>query len=277
MSIDLMSAVWQRGPHETVQRFVLLALANYADQDGYCWPSYNTLAERCAISRSTAIRAVKALEEDGWIRRQARQAANGQAGTNGYFVNMERLGMVAERDRGSSTVTLGGVTAPPPSSTATPGVVAQRDQGSSTATPGVVAQRHPILNLDPSMNHQSDPVSEVVEGGDGDGDAAIAAGKRILTRWQQLTGRSAPRNDEEWWRDWLIPVNQLWARLGRDEAAAYQAMADMRRQMVDAGKTPFRPAAVVPYALAEMDRSTAPAENGRPQTVDEWTSYFAEA
>lgn len=110
-----------------------------------------------------------------------------------------------------------------------------------------------------------------------DNDAAIAAGKRILARWQQLTGRSAPRDDSEWWRDWLMPVNQLWARVGRDEDAAFEVLASMRRQMVDAGKTPFRPSAVVPYALAEMDRSTAPAENGRPQTVDEWTNYFAEA
>lgn len=268
MSIDLMSAVWQQGPNETVQRFVLLALANYADQEGYCWPSYSSLAERCAISRSTAMRTVKALETDGWIRRQARQTAAGQPSSNGYFIDLARLGLVAESDRGSST--------------APPRVVAQCDQGSSTAPLGVVAQRHPIRHIDPSLNRQSEAVSEVVVvDGDGDRDAAVMAGRRIIVRWTTLTGRMAPQVDREWWHDWFMPINQLWARVGRDEDAAFEALAAARRHMIATGRTPFRPSAVVPYILAELDRPDAErtdvASNGQPQTVEQWSAWFAEA
>ena len=146
-----MSAVFERGPKDTTQRFVLLALADRANHEGYCWPSYADIAARCAISRSTAIRAVKALEADGWLTRQERwQPDQSQQATNGYFINSQRLGVVAQRDRGSSTVT--------------PPLVAQRHQGSRTAPLGVVAQCDPNPHIEPSINHQVETSVEAAEG-----------------------------------------------------------------------------------------------------------------
>ena len=115
-----MSAVWKRGPSDMAQRFVLLTLADRANAEGYCWPSYKDIADRCAMSRSTAIRAVRALEAEGWVTRVTRWRDDRPEQTsNGYYINMERLGVVAERHHPSGTVT-------PPSSTVTLGVVAER-------------------------------------------------------------------------------------------------------------------------------------------------------
>jgi hypothetical protein len=107
---------------------------------------------------------------------------------------------------------------------------------------------------------------------DDDADlAAKSAGIRILKRWQILTGRTAPRDDDEWAREWYAPVNQLWARLGKNEDAAFEAMRAQRQEMVNSGKTPFRPSAVVPYAMAAMDKTEVVAG-----TVYD-KGYFSEA
>ena len=47
--------------------FVLLSCHN--NTTGKCFPSYTTIAERAAIQRRTAIKAVNQLVERGWFRR----------------------------------------------------------------------------------------------------------------------------------------------------------------------------------------------------------------
>ena len=46
---------------------VLLQLARHANSEGVAWPSFNTMARRTSLSRSTVIRAVKELEGTGWL------------------------------------------------------------------------------------------------------------------------------------------------------------------------------------------------------------------
>ena len=149
MSVKLMAAIWDHGPNNPTQRFVLLALADYADYDGSCFPSYNKTAERCAISRSTAVRTIKALEKEGWLTIENQMRDNGSYTSNRVYLNLERL--------------LGGSTVTPPSSTVTPGwgqddtrVVSERHQGSSTVTP-----------LDPLSYPLIDPLDDPRVGRDG--------------------------------------------------------------------------------------------------------------
>jgi hypothetical protein len=260
MSIELMTAVWKAGPDNITQRFVLLALADHANDHGYCWPSYEHVAMKCCLSRRTVIRVVKELEEAGWLTRQ-RRAESGKDMTNGFWLSKQRLGVTQDHPRGDTRSLRG--------DTRTPLGVTHDHPGGDTRSPVGVTHDHPNLHSESSMNRQDGTVNEVV------GDH-IDAGRRILTRWQQLIGRTPPRDDDEWAREWFVPVNQLWVRVGRDEDAAFEAMAAVRQRMLAEGKTPFRPRSVVPYALAELDKG-AVVENGRPQTVEDWTSYFAEA
>lgn len=144
-----MSAVWKNGPQTSTERFVLLALADRADQDGYCWPAFKDIADRCAISRSTAIRAINSLEENGWLKRRVRlKNKSHERDSNGYYLNFELLQVVAERDPGSSEVTPPSSTTLLPDSTVTP--------PSSTVTPQVVAQCYPNPHLEPSLNPQGE-------------------------------------------------------------------------------------------------------------------------
>ena len=43
-------------------KLVLLALADYADDRSQCWPSYETLADKCDISRTSVYNAIKDLK-----------------------------------------------------------------------------------------------------------------------------------------------------------------------------------------------------------------------
>ena len=74
MSVRVMAAVWSNGPTDSSQRFVLLALAdNASDDGGNAYPSIAELARKCALSERTVIRALDALIESGYLLRQRRR------------------------------------------------------------------------------------------------------------------------------------------------------------------------------------------------------------
>ena len=50
MSIALMTAVWKCGPQKQTDRMVLLALADYANERGECWPAISSLMARTCMS-----------------------------------------------------------------------------------------------------------------------------------------------------------------------------------------------------------------------------------
>ena len=74
MSVRVMSQVWSNGPSDSTQRFVLLALADSASDDGSnAYPSISTLAQKCALSDRTVIRALDGLVSTGYLTRQRRK------------------------------------------------------------------------------------------------------------------------------------------------------------------------------------------------------------
>lgn len=87
MSFDLQKAVWKYGPDDPTQHHVLLALADYANDDGGgVYPAIDTIAAKCRLSRSTTIRALKGLADGGWIERQR----HGQS-SNSYLIHVSKL------------------------------------------------------------------------------------------------------------------------------------------------------------------------------------------
>lgn len=56
---------------------VLMAIANYADEDGMCWPSQEMLAADTELSRHTVMRCMETLEEQGMITRQRQHRGDG--------------------------------------------------------------------------------------------------------------------------------------------------------------------------------------------------------
>ena len=74
MSVKARAWVQKSFVGDGVAKAVLSALADYADQDGRCWPSQETLAADTEFSRRTIASKLAWLEFRGFIRRIERRA-----------------------------------------------------------------------------------------------------------------------------------------------------------------------------------------------------------
>lgn len=67
MSFKVSASSWLIKTGNPLSKLVLLALANFADETGLCWPSAHTLSEMCETSERTVRRAILRLEQAGHI------------------------------------------------------------------------------------------------------------------------------------------------------------------------------------------------------------------
>lgn len=67
MSFTLVAKVMSLKVGSLPRKMVLLKLADQANDDGLCWPSYQTIAESCELSRRSVIRHIQQLETDGYL------------------------------------------------------------------------------------------------------------------------------------------------------------------------------------------------------------------
>lgn len=62
-----MSVVWDDGPPKVNHRMVLLALADFANDEGWCWPSISTLCRKTTLSERAVQGCIRDLENEGWL------------------------------------------------------------------------------------------------------------------------------------------------------------------------------------------------------------------
>lgn len=62
-------------PHRAIE--VYIYLQNRANKEGLCYPAIGTIARELHLSVSTVKRAVRDLEENGYIRKKQRWRENG--------------------------------------------------------------------------------------------------------------------------------------------------------------------------------------------------------
>jgi hypothetical protein len=198
MSYALQRAVWQNGPTERNQFNVLQALADYADDDGgNIFPSIPTLAAKCRMSDSTAIRALDGLVKDGWITRKRRKNA-----VNTYQIIVAKLSGYVILTQPETAEPLEDVNLTP--------------LDMSFCNPGYV-----ILTPDPITitNHKEEeeeeppspapPIEPPIE-------PAVALREHFVKRTAiQPNDRTGVYD-----RDWQQPLGQLLALAGGDAAAA---------------------------------------------------------
>jgi DNA-binding transcriptional MocR family regulator len=95
MSIKVMTAVWDADNLKGNAKFIMLCLADFANDEGYCWPSLDRLAKKCGVSRSTVKAQVKSLCELGIITKECRVKSSRQGvknnDTNMYWIDVRKL------------------------------------------------------------------------------------------------------------------------------------------------------------------------------------------
>jgi hypothetical protein len=65
MSIKVMSRVWEHATHKGGSLLLLLALADYADDRGICWPGLEALAEKARLTERQAVNVIHGLIASG--------------------------------------------------------------------------------------------------------------------------------------------------------------------------------------------------------------------
>ncbi len=69
MSNTFLNLVWGAQPFgHASRRSVMVALADHADDNGYCYPGVASLALRTELSTRTVLRCISDLEVDGWVK-----------------------------------------------------------------------------------------------------------------------------------------------------------------------------------------------------------------
>lgn len=85
MSIKVMSWVWEHGPASASERLVLLALADFCDDQGVCFPSMVRIAAKACITERGAQKILRRMEEEGLV---SIETGGGRHGCNRYTINM---------------------------------------------------------------------------------------------------------------------------------------------------------------------------------------------
>src|SRR3990167_1522930 len=83
MSIRLMSMIWDESPCKGTELLMLLAIADYASDEGRAWPAVRTLARKCRLSERQAQNLIRELQSKKLIRIENGQ---GPHGVNLYWI-----------------------------------------------------------------------------------------------------------------------------------------------------------------------------------------------
>jgi DNA-binding Lrp family transcriptional regulator len=76
MSVRVSTWAWGQSPRGN-RKLVLIALADQANDSGCCWPGQEALAAKCGLEERALRDHIKALEADGYIKRERRHRDNG--------------------------------------------------------------------------------------------------------------------------------------------------------------------------------------------------------
>lgn len=156
MSFKAMAWAWKQERYKGNRKLVLLAIADYANEDNdfEFRPAYSAIAKKCGISRRHVITIMNEFEDCGLIKKHFRKAGQGDQTSNIYALNLT-INIVVEHSGGGEHSSLGG-------EHSSLGVVKTVHQGGEDSSPRVVKTVHPEpvninLLLEPNKNIRSNP------------------------------------------------------------------------------------------------------------------------
>ncbi|MFV8385984.1 helix-turn-helix domain-containing protein [Vibrio parahaemolyticus] len=94
MSVKIMSYVWDIPAFKGSDKLVMLCLADFANEDGFCWPSIETIARKSGVSISTVKAVLKKLASEQWLTKKNQfKKIDGKSvrASNQYLLHVARL------------------------------------------------------------------------------------------------------------------------------------------------------------------------------------------
>lgn len=92
MSIKTMARVWDQSRHSGSNLLILLAIADFSDDDGQAYPSVSKLADKCRMSKRNAQDRLRELSESGELTILKNQGPPPKY-PNLFRINFEALGV----------------------------------------------------------------------------------------------------------------------------------------------------------------------------------------
>ena len=111
MSMTLMVKALKTKVGNPLRKLVLLKLADNANDQGECWPSYQYIADQCEMSKRSVMIHINKLIEDGLLRKEHRIGGEKFNKSNLYTLMIgagDSLGVVQEIHHHSAGDSLGG-------------------------------------------------------------------------------------------------------------------------------------------------------------------------
>lgn len=91
MSVRVLAIVWERYPSGGSELLALLALADWSDDDGRCWPSVGSIAKKTRLSRSQAQRVVHRLIDEKFVAVIGNENGGAPGASRQYQINLDLL------------------------------------------------------------------------------------------------------------------------------------------------------------------------------------------
>ena len=88
MSIRMMTAVWDSTPYEGGELLVLLALADWADDQGRCWPSVPSIAQKARMKERQVYNILRKLRDDAIIHCKP---GGGRGRSTTYLIDIAKI------------------------------------------------------------------------------------------------------------------------------------------------------------------------------------------
>lgn len=144
------------------RKLLLLALANYADPSGSCWPSQETLATDTEQSTDTVQRQMKRLVAAGLVRIATRPQGRGRWAGRTYYLNIPAADL-SEPQPAAQSDDRDDPTGPPSGSPTAPQVAASpcRNENGDHAATSAVTMPHSCAALtskEPSIEPPVEPL-----------------------------------------------------------------------------------------------------------------------
>ncbi|EJN6497749.1 helix-turn-helix domain-containing protein [Escherichia coli] len=106
MSMNLMAKAMNIKVGNPLRKLVLIKLADNANDNGECWPSYQHVADQCEVSRSTVKSHIRALEEMGLLKREFRRKGELNQ-SNVFYLTLDNAQQI-QPESGGAGAALGG-------------------------------------------------------------------------------------------------------------------------------------------------------------------------
>ncbi|WP_105464398.1 helix-turn-helix domain-containing protein [Escherichia coli] len=100
MSMNLMAKAMNIKVGNPLRKLVLIKLADNANDNGECWPSYQHVADQCEVSRSTVKSHIRALEEMGLLKRESRRKG-GLNQSNVFYLTLDNAQQIQPESGGA--------------------------------------------------------------------------------------------------------------------------------------------------------------------------------